>query len=284
MMKQYDKVEILLATYNGERYLNELLDSLVGQTYQNWELSISDDNSTDRTMEILQTFRSKYPEKVRSLSGGPGKGACANFLKLMEFSSCEIIAFCDQDDVWRSDKLEKMLNKYADVASKECHAGPIIVYSDALVVDEKLEIISESLLELNRASQPDRESFSRLQYSNCLTGCCLIANRFAVINALEAEKRLRLNYGYNIVMHDHWIGLVTANDLGLIAFVDEPLISYRQHAGNVIGAKKQIILQRLNPKTFGNLVKKHQMLLFFETTKCFPIYLVGHLIHSLFRR
>src|SRR5260221_9001719 len=103
------KIDILLATYDGEKYLKQQLDSLLAQTYENIRIIIRDDASQDGTKEIIQEYGKRYPNKIYPLFGKERLGVKANFSKLMEVSSSPYVMFADQDDIWMSSKVEQTL-------------------------------------------------------------------------------------------------------------------------------------------------------------------------------
>ena len=104
-------VEILLSTYNGEAYLEELLDSLIAQTYQDWSLTIRDDGSTDSTIDIISEYQHKYGEKITLMDGRKNIGTIKSFELLLQQSIAEYVMLCDQDDVWMPDKIMLSLQK-----------------------------------------------------------------------------------------------------------------------------------------------------------------------------
>ena len=137
-------IDILLATYNGEKYLPELLSSLEQQTYTDWKLIIIDDCSKDKTIDILRSFKETSNHSVEifinSKPVGCGKD---NFFALAKKSTSDYIAFCDQDDVWLPNKLETCMQAMRN-AEKEDTSLPILIYSDLKVVDNDLNLISPS--------------------------------------------------------------------------------------------------------------------------------------------
>ncbi len=220
-------LSILLATYNGEKYLKEQLDSILRQTTTNWHLYIHDDNSTDDTVHIIKEFISRYPEKMTHFDDEISFGsALANFGYLMEKVSSEHLMFCDQDDVWKRDKIEITLEQMKE-AERLYHDKPILVHTDLEVVDEKLNSIDNSLMHYQNLN-PAKKSFSNLVIQNNITGCTVMINRALADMALPIPREA--------VMHDWWIALV-ASAFGEIVFVPASTICYRQHSANDTGAK-----------------------------------------------
>ena len=219
-------IDILLATYNGEKYLPELLSSLEQQTYTDWKLIIIDDCSKDKTIDVLHSFQetSKHSVEifVNSKPVGCGKD---NFFALAKKSTSDYIAFCDQDDVWLPNKLETCMQAMCD-AEKENTSLPILVYSDLKVVDNNLNPISPSFF-----SYSNYRKNPQLQHIICqnqITGCTILANK--ALNQLCIQAQ---NYD-QILMHDSWYG-ITAMTFGKVIYINRPLILYRQHGNNSVG-------------------------------------------------
>ncbi len=107
-------VHIMMATFNGQNYLREQLDSLLAQSHNNWQLWVRDDGSTDNTIEILKTYEAKYPNIFIITNNKERGGACSNFAALFRMARLDedvkYVMFCDQDDVWKPEKIETTLN------------------------------------------------------------------------------------------------------------------------------------------------------------------------------
>lgn len=232
------KIAVLLSTYNGEKFLREQLDSLLAQSHQNFILVVRDDGSHDGTVSILESYARDYAEKIRLLPcDGENRGASGGFAYLVEYvlSNKETMGldsaymmFCDQDDTWFPEKIEKQL---AAMLVEEAESGatlPVLVHSDLEVVSEKNEVMSSSLISY-QGLEIERNKFPNLVISNLVTGCT------ALINQSLAEKALPIPE--NAIMHDWWLALV-ATAFGKLVFLDMPLVHYRQHGNNTIGAKE----------------------------------------------
>jgi len=222
-----NKILILLATYNGAPHLPAQLDSLLSQTRSQWRLLVHDDGSTDETLTILKQYRDRYPDRITLLEDGiVCGGASANFAHLLSKADAEYLMFCDQDDVWHPDKIEKTLQTMKEMEAK--YPGePVLVHTDLEVTDEKLRVLDESFWHYGYID-PHRDSFNRLLMQNVVTGCTVMINRKLASLALPIPE--------DAVMHDWWIGLV-ASRFGKIGIVEEATVKYRQHGGNSIGAK-----------------------------------------------
>ena len=222
------KISILLSTYNGEKYLKEQLDSLFLQTYNDFNILIRDDGSTDKTKDILKEYKNNYPNKMQIIEDDIGNlGSSKSFMKLLEYSSdCEYIMFCDQDDVWLPEKTELTLKKIIEM-EEEFGDIPLLVHTELEVVDEKLNTINSSFMNFQKID-PKKNKFHNLLIQNTITGCTVMINRQL------AQMCLPIPDG--AIMHDCWIGLV-ASKFGKIGYLDESMIKYRQHKSNTIGAK-----------------------------------------------
>lgn len=214
-------IDILLSTYNGQRYLEAQLNSLFSQTYSNWKLLIRDDASTDGTMEIIQHFQNKHPDKLFLISNPEGNvGFALSYLKLMKYSDADYLMFCDQDDVWNSDKIEKLV-KHISENEKE---NPYLAFADSIIVNDKREIIYQSYAQLTGLNYRKGQQIYLLK--NYIPGCNFIFNKKLKQKALEVN--------FAMPVHDFWL-LMIAAAIGKVGFVNEPLMQYRLHPGNAIG-------------------------------------------------
>ena len=223
-------ITILMATYNGARYLTEQMDSLLLQTEQNFMIHIQDDHSTDETLSILNGYAANYPEKifVHKCAENSG-GAKWNFLDLMVRFQSDYVMLCDQDDVWLPDKIALTLETMQATEKKHGVQTPILVHTDLTVVDESLALIDESL---------NRMLDLRMQYAeissqsaqNTVTGCTVMYNR-ALAQLIRIPQVC--------IEHDWWLGLIAVS-FGEKAYLPEKTLLYRQHGANVVGAKKVV--------------------------------------------
>ena len=235
-------ISILMTTYNGEQYLSQQVESVLSQSIGDFVLYIQDDCSTDNTWNILQSFAQLEPDRI-ILSQTPQNTGNAkyNFYALMSQVRDDYLMLCDQDDVWLPDKIEKTLLKMHALEARHKKDAPLLVHTDARVVDSDLQIINPSF----RVAMNANYNHTRLQdqlIQNTLTGCTAMYNR-ALAAYIVPELPLFM------VMHDWWLMLV-ASAFGHIDHLDEPTMLYRQHGDNVIGAKDvrtwQYILSRLS--------------------------------------
>lgn len=221
------KVEILLATYNGENYIREQIDSILNQDYTNWLIRACDDASTDRTYEILREYQEKYPEQFIIEKNDKGYGSAKlNFMNLMKKSTCDYVMCCDQDDVWLPNKISLTLQ---EMKKQEKGNVPVLIHTDLKVVDSELRILSESFFEHSNFRKEFRSNEILIQ--NFVTGCTMMLNR-PLIELMNMEEHYE-----KILMHD-WLAAVLAVCKGKVGFVDCPTMLYRQHAVNSVGAKE----------------------------------------------
>jgi glycosyltransferase involved in cell wall biosynthesis len=228
LQSENSRVNILLSTYNGEKYLKELMESIKNQTYQNWQLVIRDDGSTDRTIDFIQKFKNQFPNKIAYIDDqyinlGPSR----SFSKLMEYSNANYIMFCDQDDIWLNNKIELTIEKML-LLEKQYPNKPLLVHTDLTVVDKDLQVISKSFWNYQRLN-PSCQNLNRLLVQNVVTGCTLMINKPLMELAHPIPDKA--------IMHDWWIALVASIYFG-IHYINVPTILYRQHDGNNIGAKR----------------------------------------------
>jgi len=222
-------VSILLAAYNGERYITGQIESLLAQTFQDFKLYIRDDKSTDGTYSIIEKFASENPGRIISeLNETNTGGTKYNFMNMMIDHRDDYIMLCDQDDVWLPDKIEKSLDKMKALEKKCGRHTPVLVYTDLKVVNDTLDLISSSY---EKMSNKDfrKSSLSFTVTMNNAAGCTIMYNR-ALGNMIQAVPEF-------IVMHDWWLALIAAA-FGETGVIRTPTVLYRQHGDNIKGAKK----------------------------------------------
>ena len=223
------KVAILMATYNGEKYIREQVHSIQLQTYTNWDLLVSDDGSSDATLSIISELADKDC-RVRILPSMNETGtASGNFMGLIHRAQdYEYVFFCDQDDVWYSNKIEKELGVLRKTENNSSPGVPVLVFSDSRVVDQDLVPIRSSFVETLGFSAADI-GFAQLAISNVAQGCTI------GMNASLVSLLCRFDFNSDIGMHDWW-AMILAMGFGTAAYIDEPTMDYRQHEKNVVGA------------------------------------------------
>ncbi|GIW27382.1 MAG: glycosyl transferase [Meiothermus sp.] len=223
-------VEILLATFNGARYLQDQLDSLGAQTYSNWSLIVRDDGSTDSTRDILKTYSQSFPGRVRIIEDSDkGLGAKGNFARLLEYASAPYVMFCDQDDIWLPNKIELLLHRMLEAEAHWGSGVPLLIHSDLEVVNHDLSVIANSFWKYQYLEPTSGQGLNTLLVQNTVTGCATIINR--------ALYRMALPIPQEAIMHDWWLALV-GSAFGRVELVPQPTVRYRQHDSNSIGAKR----------------------------------------------
>lgn len=226
-----DKIEVLMAVYNGSAYIREQIDSILNQTYENWHLTISDDGSTDGTDLIADEYAAKYPEQITRVYSGVRFGnARDHFMWLSENCTSRYILYSDQDDVFNPEKMSRLMDAMQNAERQWGRDLPILVFSDQTVVDEKLNVIEPSLMRCQKQAF-DSFDYHALLIQNVVTGGAMMVNRPLCSLAVQCRSRER------IIMHDWWMA-ATAARFGKIIYLDEPLSLYRQHGGNSVGAKQ----------------------------------------------
>ena len=221
-----EKIDVLLATYNGEKYVKEQIDSILNQTYKDIRIIISDDCSKDNTRKMLEE-NIKKDKRIILYFQEENLGIVKNIEFLLSKVESPYYMLADQDDYWLPEKIEKSLdilkNKNAD-----------LVFGDLEVVNEKLNTMYESFNDymlLSRKIRKYLDSYKVNYLYNCVTGCTVLAKKETI------EKILPLPTNSKYLIHDHWIGLITSLN-GKLAYIPEKYIKYRQHGNNQVGTEK----------------------------------------------
>ena len=223
-------VQILLATYNGARFLREQLDSLFNQTFQDFTVLLRDDGSTDDTLQIISAYQQKFPDKINVLKDNlKNLGATQNFGVLLENASADYIFFCDQDDIWVKHKIEKSLQKIQSLENGNDKA-PCYIFTDMKAIDEAGNITDNSVWS-KLLLHPDYCTLNRLLIQNIPHGCTMVINK--------AMRNLAVPIPKEAILHDHWMALIAAA-CGKSAYIEEPLVLLRNHAQNVTRKKNTL--------------------------------------------
>ncbi len=221
-----DKIDILLATYNGQEFLREQIDSILNQSYQDFNLIISDDSSEDETYKILKEYEKK-DSRIRLFRQEKNLGLIQNFEFLLKQVTSDYFMFSDQDDIWKENKIEKSINKL-----KQEKAA--LVYTDLEIVDKNLEIIYPSYWKYKNIYKKIKKynNFEALYLNNFVTGCTILAKSNYIKDIVPLPKTSKF------MLHDYWTALVIASK-DKIAYLDEPTIKYRQHKNNRVGSSRR---------------------------------------------
>ena len=230
--------EVILATFNGERYILQQLKSIESQTILPTRIIISDDGSTDSTLEIIRIWQKSTKLSVNILPcSGVRLGSCKNFERLLAFTSSDYVMLSDQDDVWKKTKAESLLSEMIKLENSTPTRTPLLVYSDLSLIDNDGLLISSSFYRYQRLN-PFKNDWISLSLQNVVTGCSSLINSSCI--------NLALPFPDEVILHDWWLALVASRN-GTTSLVFDDIVSYRQHDDNVIGAKGffRLVLNRL---------------------------------------
>ncbi|MGA3512845.1 glycosyltransferase family 2 protein [Lactiplantibacillus plantarum] len=239
------KVTILLSTYNGEKYLSELLKSLIQQTYKDWICYIHDDGSSDGTVSILHQFSERYIEHFKILDYPSTGGAKENFISLLNYPTTDYIMFCDQDDVWLPTKIKVTLDKMKNIEHSKTQV-PTVIFTDLKVVDKNLNTIADSYFSYEHRD-PNKIELKNLLQKNIAAGCTMMINKRMLKLAIQNVQLL------NLAMHDWGIMLLGCAE-GSIGYVQSATIMYRQHENNQVGATQAASYDRLKSLLLGKKI------------------------------
>lgn len=209
------KISVALAYYDGAEYIEEQLTSILSQLSDRDEVILSVDRAFDGSMDMLRGFEEQ--DKRIFITNGPSKGVVKNFEHAIKMCSGDIIFLSDQDDVWLPDKVKTVRKAFRD---KEVMA----VLHDAKIVDEHLNEVEPSFFKLRGSGT----GFFKNLWKNSYIGCCMAFRREMTEYILPIPE--------DMYMHDYWIG-ATAECMGRVELIDEPLILYRRHSANVTDMK-----------------------------------------------
>lgn len=232
------KIEILMATYNGETYIREQIDSIINQTYKNWILLVRDDNSKDNTVSIIEEYEQK-DSRIRLLRDKKGNlGFVRNFEELMANSLEDFIMFSDQDDYWIENRIEKYIEIITNLSSEDMKK-PLLIHSNSFICDKELNIKKEKFI----SNCAEDKEFDIVFFNYIVQGSTALVNRKLV--------NLALPFSSKVTLHDRYLHLL-AEFLGKRIFLNQSLMKYRQHDNNKIGASYSIVKKILKKKYFNN--------------------------------
>jgi glycosyltransferase involved in cell wall biosynthesis len=247
--KNNNIIVIMLSTYNGGKYLPQLLESIKNQYFKNWILFWRDDGSSDNSVAIVEEFCASYElGKCCRLDGYPSRlGALGSFMMLLQHApdTSANFAFCDQDDIWLPQKLERAMTLINNAKTN----NPLLYCS-------RLKVVNEDLHEIGDTKYPKKlMSIANALSQNIVSGCTIVMNgaaRKLVTSTLPPEK----------TMHDWWCYIVVTAVGGQVIFDNEPSILYRQHATNVVGIPKTLTVRLIRAyergaSEFLDLLLKH---------------------------
>lgn len=200
-------ITVCIATYNGEKYIEKQLDSILTQLSEQDEVIISDDSSTDNTIKIIKLLND---DRIKIFENQKFRSPIYNFENALKYASGNVIVLSDQDDIWKSNKIET-IKKYMQDAN--------LVLSDADIIDENSNVLQESFYKLNGS----KNGLIKNIVKNSYLGCTMAFDRKILEKSLPFPK--------DLPMHDWWIGLI-GEMYGKTYFINDKLISYRRHGNN----------------------------------------------------
>ena len=213
-------ISVCMATYNGERFIRQQIDSILPQLSSDDEIIVSDDGSSDRTLEILESYKDsrikifhhkRNENLMKETAGRNFYLASSNFENAINHSSGDYLFFSDQDDEWMPDRVKKMV---ALLNHSDC------VHCSNVVIDERSNLITEGV----KAKRKSKISVLYNLFWTPFLGCCMAIRREALQYILPFPKKC--------IGHDLWIGCLSAHKNALV-HIDEPFHRYRKHSNNV---------------------------------------------------
>ncbi|RBP26597.1 glycosyltransferase involved in cell wall biosynthesis [Oceanihabitans sediminis] len=226
-------ISVALCTYNGEKYIKEQLDSIINQTYQVDEIIVCDDSSTDKTLQILKEYAFQYPNLISVFDNKTNLRTIKNFEKAISLTNGDLIFLADQDDIWKTSKVEIIVDYYKNTKNFK------LVFTNGDLIDDKGNLINSTLWDEWGFSKERRklwldndEAYKDLVLNkNKITGATVCINKSIKSNAIP----IFTPDGY---WHDAWLGLHAAAQGGLY-FIEQSLILYRIHESQQIGISKK---------------------------------------------
>lgn len=222
-------ISIALATYNGSRFLREQLDSILGQSINNFEVVICDDSSTDNTLQILQEYASK-DSRFRIFQNQQNLGFKKNFQHILSICKGDFIAFCDQDDIWEPNHLEVLIN---NIENNDC------IGANSLIIDENGISQRKTLLEywpIHIMPKDAEQLFQHELYSNVIQGTASLIR--------VSLAKCALPFPDSIKYHDYWFALIAGLN-GKCKYIKDVVLKYRRHSSNASGYQEFSILKAI---------------------------------------
>ena len=212
-------ISVAISTYNGEKYIEKQLLSILNQSMAVDEILIIDDNSNDKTKEVIKLLIEKHP-KILLIENSVNIGPVASFQLAIKSCKHDFVLLSDQDDVWANNKVEICFNQMLLLQVVNI---PALIFSDLELIDEFDNNLSNSFWKLHNFSKKDI-IFNKALFVNVATGCTMMINK-----SMKEEVKLMPK---DVMMHDHWIYLI-ALSIGNLSFIDKPLVKYRSHSDTV---------------------------------------------------
>lgn len=248
-------IDILMATYNGEKYIREQLNSIINQSYTDWRLIIRDDGSVDGTLGIIKEYCAKYEDRIILVSDNKGNlGFQYNFMELLILATADYVMFCDQDDIWLPDKVELTYKKMLELEDMQPNV-PIMVHTNLYIYDG---ITYSANHTYHKKHMDEFYNLRTALMFSVAVECTLMMNSF--------YKDLDLSNIYG-ASHGYFLTLACLSHNGILYYLDQPTILYRQHGNNQIGEsidsqpwrKIKNIVNVCNYKSSIERTKKYRM-------------------------
>jgi glycosyltransferase involved in cell wall biosynthesis len=221
MPNSFNSVSVVIATYNGEHYLREQLDSILSQTIQPLEVIIQDDCSNDSTVALIQEYFSRLPILLKI--NEKNIGYIRNFEHALSQARGDYIAICDQDDIWEANKLELLLSNIGDSS---------LIYSNSLLIDSDANSLNKTLSDKLKNRFISTHSPLSFVYDNCVSAHAMLFSRSLLPQLFPFPKHLYF---------DAWITANAASANG-IHYLDQSLVQYRQHSTNTLSITQKASL------------------------------------------
>ena len=231
------KIEILMATYNGEKYIGEQINSIINQTYTNWNLLIRDDGSKDKTLNIIKKYEKMDNRIILIRDNKDNLGFVKNFEELLKKSRTEFVMFSDQDDYWLENKIEKYVEVIEKLDKKKLEK-PLLIHSNSYICDKNLKILEEKFIDSNIAGEKKSKS---IFFYYIVQGATVLINRNLIKKVIP--------FSNNVKLHDRYFHLIS-EFLGNRIFINESLMKYRQHGNNEIGVSKGSVIKKIFKKRY----------------------------------
>lgn len=237
------KISVVICTHNGRRYIEQQLESVLSQTLTPYEILISDDASTDGTMQLALEFLKSEKEKnsklskirIQSVAHSAHLGISRNFEFAMKAATGDLIALCDQDDVWLPNKLFTLAKLF------ETERGVLLVHTDSLLVDANLRSLRTTSFELLKFTSQEKNMESQGVATEFLLRRNVVTGATVVLRPELLQYALPIPDSY---LHDEWLGLV-ASALGAISYSGQTTILYRQHESNSVGLSRRGLIGKI---------------------------------------
>lgn len=262
-------IDIVIATFNGELYVAEQLDSIIAcNEFVKLinKIIVSDDCSTDKTLEILKEYSRVYKNIYVTINKGQ-HGVAGNFENALNVTEANYVILCDQDDVWNPHKLEVLYEGITKIENGDDNI-PCVFFSDLEIVDDKLNVIHKSYFEMIDIKPERFFNKNTVLLMNVVPGCSMIVNRRLIEIALPIKQN-------QIYIHDWWL-LLIAFFGGSVGYSKESTFKYRQHDYNVFGTKKRGIIEK-STDSLKEFFKKDK---FYSVAEDVHQRLVQHKIHA----